>query len=289
MFYLPPLVLYSSCPLLLLSSAPLVLLSSTPLVLYSSSTCPLLLLSSTPLALYSSSTCPLLLLSSAPLVLCSSCPLLLLSSTPLVLCSSCPLLLLPSTPLLLVLCSSCPLLLLSSTPLVLYSSCHLLLPVSTRVGPRDKVVKAHPTPSNSTPSGLPTKPTFLGNQQMKFPPLRYCKQGYNKISTCQIFFDKGSHEISALTPYALSHNFFRICTTTYQALSSTQPTYLTSMLAPARNSRLLRSMSSNPLYIPRVKTKIGTHAFSVAAPTLWNTLPASVILEGNKIFHSTGI
>ena len=287
MFYLPPLVLYFSCPLLILSSTPLVLYSSTPLVLYSS--CPLLLfyLSSTPLVLYSS--CPLLFLPCTPLllVLYSSCPLLLLSSTPLVLYSSCPLLLYSSCPLLLL--SATPLVLYSSTTLVLYSSCHLLLPVSTRVGPRDKVVKAHPTPSNCTPSGLPTKPTFLGKQQMKFPPLRYCKQGYSKISTCQFFLDKGSHEISALTPYALSHNFFRICTTAYQALSSTQPTYLTSMLAPARNSRLLRSMSSNPLYIPRVKTKVGTHAFSVAAPTLWNTLPASVILEGNIIFHSTGI
>ncbi|KAK2185043.1 hypothetical protein NP493_247g03071 [Ridgeia piscesae] len=40
------------------------------------------------------------------------------------------------------------------------------------------------------------------------------------------------------------------------------------MLTPARNYRELRSTSSNPLYIPRVKTKAGTRAFSVAAPTL---------------------
>ena len=39
----------------------------------------------------------------------------------------------------------------------------------------------------------------------------------------------------------------------------------------------LRSTSSNPLYIPRVKTKAGTRAFSVAAPTF----PASVKSEGN--------
>jgi len=43
---------------------------------------------------------------------------------------------------------------------------------------------------------------------------------------------------------------FKICTIAYQALSYTQPAYLNSMLTPARNSRQLRSTSSNSLYIP---------------------------------------
>ena len=76
---------------------------------------------------------------------------------------------------------------------------------------------------------------------------------------------------------------FKICTIAYLALSSTQPAYLNSMLTPTRNSRQLRSTSSNPLYIPRVKTKAGTRAFSVAAPTGWNSLPASVKSEGNIV------
>ncbi|KAK2174552.1 hypothetical protein NP493_791g01017 [Ridgeia piscesae] len=53
------------------------------------------------------------------------------------------------------------------------------------------------------------------------------------------------------------------------------------MLTPARNSRQLCSISSNRLYIPGVKTKAGTRAFSVAAPTVWNLLPGSVKSEGN--------
>ena len=76
---------------------------------------------------------------------------------------------------------------------------------------------------------------------------------------------------------------FMICTTAYQALSSTQPAYLNSMLTPARTSRQLRSTSSNPLYIPWVKTKAGTRAVSVATPTVWNSLPASVKSEGNIV------
>ncbi|KAK2170887.1 hypothetical protein NP493_1127g02051 [Ridgeia piscesae] len=54
------------------------------------------------------------------------------------------------------------------------------------------------------------------------------------------------------------------------------------MLTPARNHRQLRS-SSNPFYIPRVKTTAGTRPFSVAAPTVWNSLPASVKLERNIV------
>ena len=76
---------------------------------------------------------------------------------------------------------------------------------------------------------------------------------------------------------------FKICTIAYQALSSTQSAYLNSMLTPARHSRQLRSTSSNPLYIPRVKTKARTRAFSVVTPTVWNSLPANVKSEGNIV------
>ena len=76
---------------------------------------------------------------------------------------------------------------------------------------------------------------------------------------------------------------FKICTIAYQALSSTQPAYLNAMLTPGRNSRQLRSTTSNPLYNPRVKTKPGTRAFSVAATTVWNSLSVSVKSEGNIV------
>ncbi|KAK2161424.1 hypothetical protein NP493_1585g00016 [Ridgeia piscesae] len=83
---------------------------------------------------------------------------------------------------------------------------------------------------------------------------------------------------------------FKICTISYQALASKQPTYLNSMLTPARNSRELRSTSSNPLYKPPgFKTKAGTRAFSVAAPTLWNSLPVSVKSEGNIVSFSPDV
>ena len=44
------------------------------------------------------------------------------------------------------------------------------------------------------------------------------------------------------------------------------------MLTPARQRRQLRSPSSKVLAVPSFMAKTGTRAFSVAAPTLWNTL-----------------
>ena len=58
----------------------------------------------------------------------------------------------------------------------------------------------------------------------------------------------------------------KICAIIYQALSTKQSEYL----------HLLRSSGSHLLSVPRVKTNAGTRSFSVAAPTLWNSLPDSV-------------
>ena len=57
---------------------------------------------------------------------------------------------------------------------------------------------------------------------------------------------------------------FKICTITYQALLSKQPAYLHSLLTPARQPRQLRSSNSNLLFVPSVKTNVGTRAFSVS-------------------------
>ena len=91
-------------------------------------------------------------------------------------------------------------------------------------------------------------------QRLKF----FSKGGNNALSSLC-----AASKIIALAPCALLH-YFKMCTVAYQALLSTQPAYLNSMLTPARNSRQLRSTNSKPVYIHRVKTKTGTRAFSVA-------------------------
>ena len=69
---------------------------------------------------------------------------------------------------------------------------------------------------------------------------------------------------------------FKICSLTYQALTSGQPSYFLEMLKPSRKTRKLRSCDLDQLNVPRVRTSVGSRAFSVAAPRLWNELPLEI-------------
>ena len=100
-------------------------------------------------------------------------------------------------------------------------------------------------------------------------------------SFSSFFSLSAASKIIALAPYALSHYFQDVHNNLSN--SSTLPAYLNAMLTPTRNFRQLRTTSSNPLYIRWVKTKAGTRAFSVDAPTLWISLPASVKSGGNIV------
>ena len=94
-----------------------------------------------------------------------------------------------------------------------------------------------------------------------------------------------SHHISQSAPLLRSLHWlpvryriiFKICAVTYQALSSNQPAYVHSRLTPAKQPRQLRSSNSSLLFVPSIKT----NAFSIAAPTLWKSLPVSVKSIGN--------
>ena len=63
---------------------------------------------------------------------------------------------------------------------------------------------------------------------------------------------------------------------TFKTISNQQPTYLSSFLIPHKPSRCLRSSNLNYLTVPRVSTALQSRAFSVSAPHLWNSLPASL-------------
>ena len=66
---------------------------------------------------------------------------------------------------------------------------------------------------------------------------------------------------------------FKILLTTYKALNNLAAPYLADLHHQAP-SRSLRSISANLLQVPRTKRR--TWAFSVAAPTLWNSLPSHI-------------
>ena len=69
---------------------------------------------------------------------------------------------------------------------------------------------------------------------------------------------------------------FKLSTLTYRVLAIHQPPYLASLLHFSNVPRQLGSSTSQQLSIPRTKLNLGTRAFSVAAPIIWNELPTTL-------------
>ena len=70
---------------------------------------------------------------------------------------------------------------------------------------------------------------------------------------------------------------FKILLITYKALNNQAPSYIRDLLTPYIPSRRLRSSTQDLLLIPRFNLKTyGARSYSVAAPTLWNTIPQDI-------------
>ena len=65
---------------------------------------------------------------------------------------------------------------------------------------------------------------------------------------------------------------FKIAAITYRARQSGQPAYLCSELEDYRPTRNSRSASAPLLNRPHVNNVFSSRAFSVSAPTVWNSL-----------------
>lgn len=71
---------------------------------------------------------------------------------------------------------------------------------------------------------------------------------------------------------------FKVAVLTYKIRSTSRPAYLHSLLSDriSESTATLRSASWPLLHVPETRTVYGSSAFSVAAPTLWNSLPADI-------------
>ena len=69
---------------------------------------------------------------------------------------------------------------------------------------------------------------------------------------------------------------FKLSTLTYRAIAIHQPPYLADLLLFSNIPRQLRSSTPQQLSIPITKLNLGKHAFSVAAPIVWNELPTTL-------------
>ena len=64
---------------------------------------------------------------------------------------------------------------------------------------------------------------------------------------------------------------------TWKAINGLAPSYISNLLVPFKPVRALRSSDKHLLTVPRTSSTLGDRAFSVAAPTLWNSLPLDML------------
>ena len=80
---------------------------------------------------------------------------------------------------------------------------------------------------------------------------------------------------------------FKILLFAFKIRNGQCPTYLSKLVKPKVPSSRLRASTSSHLQLmpgPRVKTRYGDRAFSVAAPKLWNSLPPHI--QGAPSLHT---
>ena len=71
------------------------------------------------------------------------------------------------------------------------------------------------------------------------------------------------------------HITYKLCLTTWKTLHTSQPLYLSELISHYLPSRSLRSSNTNLLTRPDgITSNFCSQAFSVSAPSTWNSLPA---------------
>jgi len=76
---------------------------------------------------------------------------------------------------------------------------------------------------------------------------------------------------------------YKLATACYKARSTSTPAYLQSLLIPHVPSWPLLSSHAPRLAVPRTRTVFASRAFSVAAPTAWNSLPDNGVNSGHLV------
>ena len=72
---------------------------------------------------------------------------------------------------------------------------------------------------------------------------------------------------------------YKLCVIMHSVVTGIAPEYISDMVTPVsylEGRAHLRSATLGLYNVPRIKTRIGKKAFSIAGPTAWNSLPQSI-------------
>ena len=120
---------------------------------------------------------------------------------------------------------------------------------------------------------------LYGISKSNLNKLQHVQNSFVRIVLKRHPFESSSGLLSALHWLPIHHRInFKLATITFKALSSQQPSHLSSLLHPyvSRSTHTLRSSSLDLLAIPRCRTELEKRAFSFSAPPVWNAIPIEI-------------
>lgn len=119
---------------------------------------------------------------------------------------------------------------------------------------------------------------LVGIEQSEINRLQLLQNAAARLLTGTKKFEHITPVLSSLHWLPVKHRIdFKILLFVFKSLNGLAPEYLSALIKLHQPSRALRSADQMLLDVPRSLLKSrGDRAFSVVAPTLWNTLPQSV-------------
>ena len=124
-----------------------------------------------------------------------------------------------------------------------------------------------------------------GISQKDLNSLQLLQNKAARLIYCKPKFDHVSHLITDLHWLSVNNRIaYKTLSLTFKCVNNLAPVYLADLLLAHTSKYNTRSTMSKALVIPRTRKRIGDRAFSVAAPTIWNSLPFE--LKNNQTFTS---
>ena len=121
-----------------------------------------------------------------------------------------------------------------------------------------------------------TNSVLFGTSQSNILKLQRIQNHLSKLVT-QNYRISSSATLQSIHWLPIKHRIkFKIASLTYKLLHSQTPSYLASTLHKHNPVRDLRSGNLDLLHQPSVSSAIGSRAFHVAAPTIWNNIPIHI-------------
>jgi len=125
--------------------------------------------------------------------------------------------------------------------------------------------------SNSSGTESFARHTFRG------PSITCGVDGYWPVIQARVILQERSRARSAPLMQQLHWRImFKLATLTYRALQTGRPPYLADLIQFHTTPKSTRSSSSQLLFVPCRNLSIGSQAFHVSAPKVWNTLPLHI-------------